>query len=78
LVAVLRDLRDLGRARRDLGIDEDVVALGRRAHAALMFLESDSAGDLEAAQGWLDVVYRTGNDPNERVSSRTISATERR
>lgn len=57
LIAVLTDVRDLGRSRRDQKVDPEMVGLARRAHAAMMWLEADMAGDLEAAKRWLDMVY---------------------
>ncbi len=57
LVAVLTDVRDLGRSRRDRKTDPEMVTLAKRAHAALMWMEADLAGDLDAAGRWLDTVY---------------------
>lgn len=57
LLAVLTEVRDLGRCRRDAKTDPEMVALGRRAHAAMMWLEADKAGDLDAAKSWLDTAY---------------------
>ncbi len=57
LVAIVTELRDLGRQRRLTDPDDPVVGLARRANAALMWLELDEAGDLEAAQTWLDRAY---------------------
>ncbi len=57
LITVLTDVRDLGRSRRDQKSDPQMVALAKRAHAALMWLEADRAGELDVAQRWLDTVY---------------------
>lgn len=54
LVAILTELRDLGRQRRLTHPEDEVVALARRAAAALMWLELDEAGEFDAAQTWLD------------------------
>lgn len=58
LIAVLTEVRDLGRRRRDEKVDPEMVALAKRAHAAMMWLEADIAGDLEAAQRWLDTAQK--------------------
>lgn len=57
LVAIITELRDLGRQRRLTDPADPVVALARRAGAALMWLELDEAGDFDAAQTWLDRAY---------------------
>lgn len=54
LVAIITALRDLGRQRRLVDPQDPVVALARRAGAALMWLELDEAGQFDAAQEWLD------------------------
>jgi hypothetical protein len=53
LVAIIEELRELGRQRRLTDPDDAVVALARRAHAVLMWFELDEAGQFEAAETWL-------------------------
>lgn len=59
LLAVLTAVRDTARVARDTDTDmrKDFIALGRRAHAALRWLEFDEAGLLELAGHQLDIVY---------------------
>lgn len=54
LVAIVEELRELGRQRRLTDPEDAVVGLARRAHAVLMWLELDEEGQYEAAQVWLD------------------------
>lgn len=56
-MAIVEELRDFGRQRRLTAPEDPVVALARRAHAVLMWFELDDAGDLEAAQVWLDRAF---------------------
>lgn len=54
MAALLTELRDLGRRRREVDPDDEVVALASRAHAVLMWFEADQVGDYAVAQEWLD------------------------
>lgn len=60
LVVVLAAVRNAARDFRD-GEGEDpgaqLVALGRRAHAALMWLDADEAGDIDTASRLLDIAF---------------------
>lgn len=56
LLYVLRQLRDLGRDRKESG-DAELLAIARRAHNALAWFECDLDGRFTDAERYLDEVY---------------------
>ena len=64
LLYVLRQVRDLGRARRESG-DEELLAVAKRAHAALAWFDCDLDGRFTDAEGYLDEVYADRPTPGE-------------
>lgn len=56
LLTALQRIAALGRARKESGIDDEAVRLGRIANAALLWKEADESGDIEKAQLWLKQV----------------------
>jgi hypothetical protein len=56
LLYVLRQLRDLGRDRKEAG-DAELLAVARRAHNALAWFECDLDGRFDDAARYLDEVY---------------------
>jgi hypothetical protein len=70
LLYVLKQLRDLGRSRKESG-DEELLAVARRAHNALAWFECDSEGRFIDAERFLDEVY---NDRPARESSDNLGS----
>jgi hypothetical protein len=68
LLYVLRQLRDLGRERKESG-DAELLAVARRAHNALAWFECDLDGRFTDAERFLDEVYNDRQPPESSPDS---------
>lgn len=60
LVQVLEQIVTAAQLRKNLsGIDDEAVAYGRLAYAALEWMKADNAGDIETAEKILKKIQRT-------------------
>lgn len=53
LVRALTHIANKARDRKAAGIDDEAVAYGRVAHAALAWMDADEAQEFETAEQWL-------------------------
>lgn len=59
LIRTLQRISSDGRARHQTGVDDEAVQYARRANFALLWLEADQAGNIEAATRWLEELERS-------------------